>query len=198
MNEPVDHVPESREVIEQRVRHLVSYVRSNLPEMFSDEDSTSIKGSVLGQVLFELNDEFSSGDHTVTVFSIIGSKIALLVCPYMQAYAETSIAKRYLDGDEVEDVDFEVGVDWDSLGYEIGGDIGKVTAVANQVVAGLLNGWVLNDINYRTLAYRSMDSLEILIDNFAGMVGLLMITMYVKVVEMGMLPLIECAFVEDD
>lgn len=152
MTDPVDVIPESREVIEQRVRDLVEHVQLNLGIDFLTADAqVRVSEEVLVSIIEDLKSEFLySSRHTYDVIGFIISSCLVKLKPTVIEFG-SELPYSELTSGLVNVLDRpisvrDVGVDWKSL-LVIFGDHHKSSCnTAALLVTGMMNAALYSSI----------------------------------------------------
>ena len=194
-----DVIPESPELIEQRVRDLVEHVKDRVPELIGTDGKGALHMKTISMILEELNEEFSEEVHANQLLKYMTSRIAGIVKPQHIAWCEGEAWRipqdEYLDDEEdIDDViyRFKVGtiIHWSSLQPVMSDPsldfLFKTSAVALDHL--IIFETYDNFKEFLDLHIRLRSLLSATVNQFMGAMGLTCILYYISIVENHNLP----------
>ena len=199
-------IPESDEVMGQRIRDLADYIEYKFPQLYyhppveegEDPDEPVVvnltKGSVM-PVIQELDSEFSSWHRYATLLYL-----AYLVADKMDPLMEDLI-EQFLVDEGMDDLDEEAGtleVVWDSVLPLFDGEFRPVCEAARYAITKLMSFTLMENDEAIDVYYEILDSIGPAIPYFFGMLGFYAISMYINIVKNGSFPKVVYSLNDDN
>lgn len=173
---------ESMEVLEQRIKDLCAFVKVSLPGMFEDKPTTVPVGAIT-MLLAELDSEFTSKDphHGSVLVNFMALKIAAEVYPFANQTMENAFAND-------EDQEGSVVIAWTDIVPIFEGGLGVLQRLAGWAATSVLNGSVWSDTSWEIVANGLTDDLSTMFDYFYGMLGLVVLFLYIRIIHEKKIP----------
>ena len=199
-------IPESDEVVEQRIRDLADYVEYKFPQLYhhppvaDGEDANEplvvnlTKGSVI-PVIQELDSEFNTWHR----YSML-LHLAYLVSDKMDPLMGDLVA-QFLDDEGIDDVDEEAGtleVIWASVLPLFDGELKPVCEAARFAITTLMSFTLMENDADSEVYYGIIESIGPAIPLFFGMLGFYAISMYINIVKNGSFPKVVYSLNDDN
>ena len=173
----IEVIPESEEVVEQRVRDLANYLQVSLPSLFDAQEVRTTTSAVL-DILGELDYQFSDW-HRMGLIAFLAGAVA----ESMEDSVDNAV-EAHMDEEEDDEV-IVTGTPeilWEGLFPTFSGDLGKLSSLAGSVVALFLNDAMWSDPAWGNIAIDQLEQLGDLIELFKGMLGFNLLCAYIRIV----------------
>lgn len=180
----MDRIWESPEVLNQRIKDLCAFVRASIPGMF-EVKPVAVPVGAIQMLLAELDTEFASEDphHGSVLVNFMAIQIAAEVYP-----VANHVVEHAFDNDE--DEEGSVVVAWTDMIPIFEGDLGVLQKLAGWAATSVLNGTLWTDTSWEIVANGMTDSLSTVFDYFYGMFGLVVLFLYIQIVQKKKLPMV--------
>ena len=199
-------IPESDEVMEQRIRDLADYIEYKFPQLYHHPEVAEgenpdeplvvnlTKGSVR-PVIQELDLEFSTWHRYSTIWYL-----SYLVSEKMDPLMENLI-EQFLDEEGMDDLEEEAGtieVVWASVLPLFDGEFRPVCEAARYAITKLMSSTLMENDKDIDVYYEILDSIGPAIPYFFGMLGFYAISMYINIVKNGSFPKVVYSLNDDN
>lgn len=183
---------QSAEVLDQRLRDLVGYLKSSLPSLFTLKDDTAMVGvrEILA-VLSDLEDEFTPGsEHLPLLLVQIGRRIEAIMDPVVEAKMQVYMKRLEFSDPDYDGVDGSVVISWMSVAPLFDGDLGVLREMSGMMVTALLNYTMWINPDWLTMFNSLSRNLSQVMEYLMGMTGFLLLFIYIQILEEGNYPVV--------
>lgn len=183
---------QSAEVLDQRLRDLVGYLKSSLPSLFTLKDDTAMVGvrEILA-VLSDLEDEFTPGsEHLPLLLIQIGRRIEAIMDPVVEAKMQVYMKRLEFSDPDYDGVDGSVVISWMSVAPLFDGDLGVLREMSGMMVTALLNYTMWINPDWLTMFNSLSRNLSQVMEYLMGMTGFLLLFIYIQILEEGNYPVV--------
>lgn len=180
-------IPESAEVITQRIKDLSNYLRWSLPEVYGPDAArtkTAVDQEKVDIILFELNEEFTSDllHRSLMIAYLVSLTKSVVSQEVIDKLSEKAQDMSDTDDEEWEDFEISASVRWGELIPEFrsnGRD--APSALAKAHVMGMLN-YYTDDETWEKIEAVLGERLSETFPQYWGFVGMYLLGSYIQVV----------------